>query len=118
MKEILRILDGKGSKKLLAVLKSSKDFSSVDWGLHGEFYVLRGKLDKGEGKAVFDSDRNIGKIIAQIGRTEIEYADFSFSSKDYKDNTKAREAFILFLNKIFGMRKDLNLISIPSRIAR
>lgn len=111
MKEILRTLDDKGSKKLLTVLKSSKDFSSVVWGLHGEFYVLRGKLDKGEGKAIFDSDRNIGKIIAQIGRTEIEYADFSFSSRDHKDNTKAREAFILFLNKVFGARKNLNLLN-------
>ena len=106
MKEILRTVDDEGSKKLLAVLKSSKDFSSVVWGLHGEFYVLRGKLDKREGKAIFDSEGNIGKIIAQIGRTEIEYADFSFSSQDHRDNTKARGAFVLFLNKIFGMRKQ------------
>lgn len=44
-----------------------------------------------------------------MGRTEIESADFSFSSKDHKDNIKAREAFVLFLNKVFGSRKDLKL---------
>lgn len=107
MKEILRTLNDEGSKKLLTSLKSSKDFSSVVWGLHGEFYVLRGKLDRREGKAIFDSETNIGKIIAQIGRTEIEYADFSFSSQDHKDNTKAREAFVLFLNKVFGIKKNV-----------
>lgn len=105
MKEILRTLDNEGSKKLLKVLKASKDFSSVIWGLHGEFYVLRGKVDKYSGKAIFESDENVGKIIAQIGRTEIESADFSFSNQDQKDNRRAREAFVLFLNKIFGVRK-------------
>lgn len=106
MKEVLRTVNNEGSKKLLAVLKSSKNFSSVVWGLHGEFYVLRGKLDKKEGKAVFDSNKNIGKIIAQTNRTEIEYADFSFSSKDHSDNTKARQAFVSMLNKIFGIKKS------------
>ena len=90
MKEILRTVNNEGTKKLLEVLKSSKDFSSVVWGLHGEFYVLRGKLEKGAGKAVFDSDKNIGKVIAQIGRTEIEYADFSFSSKDIIFSKKSK----------------------------
>jgi hypothetical protein len=113
MKDVLRIVNDEGSKKLFSVLKSSRDFSSVVGGLHGEFYVLRGKLDKVKGKAIFDSNKNIGKIIAQIKRTEIEYADFSFSSKDHKDNAKAREAFVLFLNKVFGAEKNLNLVQSP-----
>ncbi len=108
MKEILRTLNDNGSKKLLIGIKSSKNFSSVDMGIHGEFYVLRGKLDKRDGKAIFDSDGNIGKIIARTSRTEIMYADFSFSSQDHKDNTKAREAFVSFLNKTLGIeKKDL-----------
>lgn len=105
MKEILRSLDKEGSKKLFSVLKTSKEFSSVVYGLHGEFYVLRGQLTKITGKPIFDSEENIGKIIAQIGKTDIEYADFSFSNKDQVSNTKARGDFVLFLNKVFGMSK-------------
>jgi hypothetical protein len=104
MKKILSTVNDASSKKLLHVLKSSKDFSSVVWGLHGEFYVLRGKLEKLGGKAVFDSDKNIGKIIAQSSRTEITYADFSFSSKDHADNVKAREAFVSMMNRVLGIK--------------
>lgn len=103
MSEFLRTINEAGLKKLQANLKDSKTFSFVVWGPHGEFYVLRGKLEKFGGKAVFDSDKNIGKIIAQIGRTEVQSVDFSFSSKDHSDNTKAREAFVLMLNKVLGI---------------
>lgn len=108
MKEVIREVNNEGSKKLLAVLKSSKEFSSVVWGLHGEFYVLRGKLEKVSGKAIFDSDENICKIIAQTSQTEITSADFSFSSQDHKENVRAREAFISMLNKVLGIKKNSN----------
>ncbi len=102
MSPFLRTINESDSKKIQTGLKSSKDFSFVVWGLHGEFYVLRGKLEKFGGKAVFDSDKNIGKIIAQIGRTQIDSADFSFSNSDHASNTKARVTFIKFLDKVLG----------------
>ena len=104
MAEFLRAINQQESQKLLAGLKYSKLFSFVVWGPHGEFYVLRGQLAKGAGKPVFDSNENVGKIIAQIGRTEISYVDFSYSNKDHKNNLSVRNTFVKFLDKILGVK--------------
>ena len=107
MNEFLRTINEKESKKLLAVLKYSKVFSFVVYGPNGEFYVLRGQVAKGSSKPVFDSDENIGKIIAQIDRTKVSYVDYSFSDKDRHNNLSIKSYFIKYLDKVLGIKKLL-----------